>query len=255
LVEYRLEELARISGVSARNIRAYRERGLLDPPRREGRSAYYDDYHLSQLQTINQLLRRGFNSAHIAEFFASFREGYDLADVLGIQRVIFAPPRDVAQTPDRTREPAGAASPALDLDPESAEVKRLVEFGLAATVDGAVVLVDPVMGAIVARASNQLSYVQAILQLYESTRETIDQLATEVIDSLKDCVLSRFGSNFMPKPGEMTEVGQIVQDYRELGRQAVTRQLNEALRRRAVAAMSDYTTELLAGGHWVPKIQ
>jgi DNA-binding transcriptional MerR regulator len=88
LADYRLDELARISGVSARNIRAYRERGLLDPPRRMGRSAYYDDHHLAQLQTINQLLRKGFNSAHIAEFFASMREGYDLADVLGIRRAI-----------------------------------------------------------------------------------------------------------------------------------------------------------------------
>ena len=88
MAEYRLDDLARISGVSARNIRAYRERGLLDPPRRVGRSAYYDDYHLSQLKTINQLLRRGFNSAHIAEFFASMRQGADLADILGIQRAI-----------------------------------------------------------------------------------------------------------------------------------------------------------------------
>ena len=59
--EYRLEELAEQSGVSARNIRAYRERGLLDPPRRSGRSALYDESHLAQLDTINQLLRRGFN--------------------------------------------------------------------------------------------------------------------------------------------------------------------------------------------------
>ena len=75
LAEYRLDDLARISGVSSRNIRAYRERGLLDPPRRQGRSAFYDDYHLSQLKTINHLLRKGFNSAHIAEFFARMREG------------------------------------------------------------------------------------------------------------------------------------------------------------------------------------
>ena len=83
-----------MSGVSARNIRAYRERGLLDPPRRVGRSAYYDDYHLSQLKTINQLLRRGFNSAHIAEFFASMRQGADLADILGIQQAILGPRAD-----------------------------------------------------------------------------------------------------------------------------------------------------------------
>ena len=53
MAEYRLEDLAAVSGVSARNIRAYRERGLLDPPRRVGRSALYDDYHLSQLNTIS----------------------------------------------------------------------------------------------------------------------------------------------------------------------------------------------------------
>jgi hypothetical protein len=32
-------------------------------PRRVGRSAYYDDYHLSQLRTINQLHRRGGSSS------------------------------------------------------------------------------------------------------------------------------------------------------------------------------------------------
>ena len=88
MAEYRLNDLARISGVSPRNIRAYRERGLLDPPRREGRSAFYDDSHLSQLKTINQLLRKGFNSAHINEFFARMREGHDLAAILGVQQAI-----------------------------------------------------------------------------------------------------------------------------------------------------------------------
>ncbi len=74
VAEYRLDDLAKVSGVSARNIRAYRERGLLDPPRRVGRSAYYDDYHVSQLKTITRLLRKGFSSAHIAEFFESMRQ-------------------------------------------------------------------------------------------------------------------------------------------------------------------------------------
>jgi MerR HTH family regulatory protein len=58
-----LDDLGRISGDNSRNIRAYRERGLLDPPRRHGRTAFYDDYHLSQLNTISQLLRKWFNSA------------------------------------------------------------------------------------------------------------------------------------------------------------------------------------------------
>ena len=148
MTEYRLDELAGISGVSARNIRAYRERGLLDPPRRVGRSAFYDDYHLSQLRTINQLLRRGFNSAHIAEFFASMRQGVDLADILGIQRALLGPRGDeyIADTsglgegisPDG--ESATTGPRALDIDPDTREAGRLIEYGLAEIRAGRVVV-------------------------------------------------------------------------------------------------------------------
>ncbi|WP_418888559.1 MerR family transcriptional regulator [Mycolicibacterium neoaurum] len=96
LTEYRLHDLARASGVSARNIRAYRERGLLDPPRRVGRAAYYDAAHLGQLQAINRMLARGFTSAHIAEFFETVRAGRDIGDALGLDAAIL-----------RARQPAG----------------------------------------------------------------------------------------------------------------------------------------------------
>ena len=83
--QYRIGDLARASGVTARNIRAYRERGLLDAPRRQGRIAWYDGHHLTQLMIINQLLAKGFTSAHIAQFFDGIRGGRNLADVLGLQ--------------------------------------------------------------------------------------------------------------------------------------------------------------------------
>ena len=35
--EYRIEELARLAGTTTRNIRVYRDRGLLHPPLRVGR--------------------------------------------------------------------------------------------------------------------------------------------------------------------------------------------------------------------------
>src|SRR6476646_2661494 len=158
LAEYRLDDLARMSGVSARNIRAYRERGLLDPPRRVGRSAYYDDYHLSQLKTINQLLRRGFNSAHIAEFFASMRQGADLADILGIQQAILGP-----RTEEGGEEPVVSNDSPASLDPDCDEARKLIDCGLAELVDGEVVLVDRAMDAIVARTGDPLLYVRAIL--------------------------------------------------------------------------------------------
>jgi DNA-binding transcriptional MerR regulator len=246
LAEYRLEDLARISGVSARNIRAYRERGLLDPPRRVGRSAYYDDYHLSQLKTINQLLRKGFNSAHIAEFFESMRQGADLADILGIQRAVLGP------RPDQSGETAPAKTLAVDIDPECDEARKLLEHGLAEVVDGGVVLKDRAVGEIVARSSEQLLYVRAILRIFESTRETIDELATEVVNALEECMTARFGPNYLPKPDEYPELSQIVQDYRDLGHKVVADRIDAALQEQMVASISNYTAGLLLSGQWNP---
>jgi DNA-binding transcriptional MerR regulator len=240
LTEYRLDDLARISGVSSRNIRAYRERGLLDPPRRQGRSAYYDDYHLSQLNTINQLLRKGYTSTHIAEFFARMREGHDLADILGIQQAVLGHGGEASQGPRST----------LDIDPGCDEARRLIAYGLAETDDGAVVLVDPNMREIVARAPEPILYVQAILQVFESTRESVDKLAADVMRALQHCVTARFGPNYVPKPGEWPELGLRVQDYRDLGSMVVARRLAEAIQQQMVKAASDYTAGVLVSGQW-----
>jgi DNA-binding transcriptional MerR regulator len=247
LAEYRLDDLARVSGVSARNIRAYRERGLLDPPRRVGRSAYYDDYHLSQLKTINQLLRKGFNSAHIAEFFTSMRQGADLADILGIQRAV------LGRRAEQAAEPAKDDTLALDIDPDANEAQRLIEHGLAKLEDGAVVLTDQKIREIVARTPEQLLYVRAILRIFESTRATIDELATEVVNALEECVVARFGPNYVPKPDEYPELSRIVQDYRDLGHKVVGDRLDAALQERMVAAISNYTAGILLSGQWDPE--
>jgi len=244
-----LDDLARISGVSARNIRAYRERGLLDPPRRVGRSAYYDDYHLSQLKTINQLLRRGFNSAHIAEFFASMRQGADLADILGIQQAILGP------RPDEGRdESAGCTDrPAVGIDPDCDEGRKLIDYGLAELIDDKVVLVDQTMAAIVARSGAPLLYVRAILRMFDSTRESIDTLATDFVHALEELFTARFGPNYVPKPGQMAELSRIVLDYRDLGNNVVVNRLAEAMREEMVTAVSEYTAGILLSGRWDPK--
>jgi DNA-binding transcriptional MerR regulator len=246
LAEYRLDDLAHISGVSARNIRAYRERGLLDPPRRVGRSAYYDDHHLSQLKTINQLLRRGFNSAHIAEFFASMRQGADLADILGIQQAILGP------LPDEGRE-NGSDRPAVGIDPDCDEALRLIERGLAELIDNEVVLVDQTMGAIVARTPDPLLYVRAILRMFDSTRESIDNLATDFVNALEELYRARFGADLVPTPGQMAELSRIVLDYRDLGTNVVANRLAEAMREELVTAVSEYTAGILLSGQWDPK--
>ncbi|MFC3450138.1 MerR family transcriptional regulator [Amycolatopsis speibonae] len=63
---YPIEELSTIVGMSARNIRAHQTRGLLPPPVRHGRCAYYGPVHLRRLRRITVLQKQGFNLVSIA---------------------------------------------------------------------------------------------------------------------------------------------------------------------------------------------
>ncbi|WP_406260122.1 MerR family transcriptional regulator [Streptomyces chartreusis] len=82
--EYRMEELARLAGITVRTLRFYRERKLIPPPRREGRIAWYDEHHLARLRTIAALLERGHTLTGIAELAEALDNGRDVADVLGV---------------------------------------------------------------------------------------------------------------------------------------------------------------------------
>lgn len=59
-VEWRtIDELARVSGVTVRNIRAYQARGLLPPPQVRARTGYYGPGHEARLDLIKELQGEG----------------------------------------------------------------------------------------------------------------------------------------------------------------------------------------------------
>lgn len=60
-----ITELAEQVGMTPRNIRAYQSRGILFPPRIEGRVARYSGVHAARLQLIASLQREGFTLAAI----------------------------------------------------------------------------------------------------------------------------------------------------------------------------------------------
>ncbi|KWX67967.1 MerR family transcriptional regulator [Mycobacterium sp. NAZ190054] len=244
MAEYRLEDLARESGISARNIRAYRERGLLDPPRRVGRSALYDDYHLSQLNTISQLLRKGYNSAHIAEFFASMRQGTDLADILGLQQAVLGEPDP---------EPQQRAAGTVAIDADSDEARKLAAYGLAEVQGGKVVMTDGAAADILARAPDPLLYVRALLRFMEAAEDSVDDLAEAFVTSLEELYRARVGADYLPRPEEMDEIRRVVQDYRALGEKVMVTRFDQATRRHMVTSASGYTAGILLGGEWEPR--
>ncbi|HTK65263.1 MAG TPA: MerR family transcriptional regulator [Pseudonocardia sp.] len=54
-----IDELARESGVTVRNIRAYQARGLLPPPQVQARTGYYGPDHAARLELIKELQGEG----------------------------------------------------------------------------------------------------------------------------------------------------------------------------------------------------
>src|ERR1700730_14556354 len=86
--EYRIEDLARLAGTTTRNIRVYRDRGLLPPPLRVGRIALFNDTHLTRLRLITSMLDRGYNIAHVREMLSAWEEGRNLGDILGLETAI-----------------------------------------------------------------------------------------------------------------------------------------------------------------------
>ena len=56
---FTIDELAQAAGMTPRNVRAYRTKGLLPPPIREGRASRYRTAHLRRLRHIKQLRAAG----------------------------------------------------------------------------------------------------------------------------------------------------------------------------------------------------
>ncbi len=59
--EMTIDELARESGMTARNIRAHQSRGLLPAPVVRARTGYYGPVHLARIRLIQDMQAQGFN--------------------------------------------------------------------------------------------------------------------------------------------------------------------------------------------------
>ena len=74
-MEYRVEELAAATELGVDTIRFYQGRGLIDPPRRRGRVAWYDEAHAARLHRIRALKEQGFKLAQIRRVLEREAEG------------------------------------------------------------------------------------------------------------------------------------------------------------------------------------
>src|SRR5688572_29459301 len=131
--EYRIDELARKANVASTTVRLYRSKGLLAPPRLEGRTGWYDESHLSRLRLIARLQADGYSLAGIGDLLQQWEQGRSLDAVIGVEAGLDAllgdghsVELDVADVLERF--PAGTMTPEL--------MQRAGRLGLVEVIDG-----------------------------------------------------------------------------------------------------------------------
>lgn len=232
MAEYRVAELARRAGTNVRNVRVYRERGLLPPPRLRGRTGWYDDDHLARLRLIGRLLERGYSLANIAELLEAWTEHRSLADMLGIQEILTRP-----RSPELPAEvdEAGLVA-ALGNGADAAAVQRLVDAGLVVR-DGALLrLPSPSSIRIVRDLVESGLPLPVVLDLTAVTAQAMDGLAGSYV-ATANAVL--YDEDVAADPPGLTVAEFDVQSSRlvSLAMEAVQVQFSLAMERQLVGEL------------------
>jgi DNA-binding transcriptional MerR regulator len=135
-----LAQLADAVGMTARNVRAYQTRGLLQPPRRVGRTSLYGNEHLRRLMQVKQARARG---ASLALLRTLIREGRDLEGVWAEPPVVVdltsADADHTAECLERRDVPLATLLARLTTeaaDDLAGAVRALVDAGVFAGEDG-----------------------------------------------------------------------------------------------------------------------
>lgn len=114
--EYRLDHLASEADVASTTVRLYQAKGLLAPPRLEGRTGWYDSGHLSRLRLIARLQNEGHSLAGIGDLLEQWEQGRGLDAVIGVEAeldsllgeahaVVLDPPDLLARFPEGSMTP------------------------------------------------------------------------------------------------------------------------------------------------------
>lgn len=202
--EYRMNELADAAGITVRTVRFYRERGLIPPPRREGRIAWYDSHHLARLRTITALLERGHTLNGIADLATAFESGRDVGEVLGLGEPTEETP--VRLTPEALADHfEGEVTPenlatALELGYLATDGEDLVHISRRLLDVSAALVREGVPLAAVFEAGRQVrAHADALAELFATTLqthtgaapETLRPLAKSVVDAELSMALDR----------------------------------------------------------------
>jgi DNA-binding transcriptional MerR regulator len=230
MAEYRIDELAREAGTTVRNVRAYQDRGLIAPPRREGRVGIYNDTHLSRLRMIGQLLDRGYSLANIGELLDTLQRGHDLGDLLGLGVALTTPWTDEQPTSISAEELyrmfGGVENPST--------LAEAVKLGFIEPDGERFLVPSPRLlhaGAELFAAGIPLD---AIMGVARQLRRDVDRIASKFVTLTATHLFDPYGDE-LPPPEDVPRLAELVQRLRPLAQMAVDAELARAMERHVQA--------------------
>ncbi|WP_313405160.1 MerR family transcriptional regulator [Aeromicrobium sp.] len=207
--EFTIDVLAERAGMTVRNVRAYSTRGLIAPPRLEGRTGYYSESHLQRLILIRTLLGRGFTLAAIEE---SILKSPSTAASVALDLInIFEAESDEDPTEliDRT-ELASLAGVARDHE----LLEQMSKLGLLELVDeNTVKLIEPgVVRPGAAAVSKGLS-PDSVVDIVPHMREHLEQISDRFVHHVSRDVVQPFLDAGLPQeewPTVFEKIDQLI---------------------------------------------
>jgi DNA-binding transcriptional MerR regulator len=212
--ELTIDELARRTGMTVRNIRAHQSRGLLPPPEVRGRTGYYGPEHVARIELIQELQADGFNLKLIKRLVES-SSGLG-EDVLQFARAVRRPFGDEEPKPlDRAELTRrwGVNDPAL--------LARAIEQGVVRErEDGSLEEPSPRLGRVTAELAAQGISAEAALDVGETLKRHAEEVANAYVELFLDEVWRPFDEAGRPE-GRWPEVVEAIERLRPLAAESL----------------------------------
>jgi DNA-binding transcriptional MerR regulator len=237
MAEYRIDELARAAGNTVRNIRAYQDRGLLPPPRLEGRVGIYDDSHLARLRLIGNLLGRGYTFAIIKDLLAAWETGKDVGEVLGLEKVLTDPWSDEIPGSVTLDELKAIFGPELPSEVIGRNVQRSVELGLIEPDGDHYRVPSPRLLQVGAELVANGVPLDAVLDIAAQIRDDCDVIAGRFVDLVQEHIFQRVELEPWPDGDAVAELAAVVRRMRPLVKMVVEPFIARAMETRVQAAL------------------
>ncbi|WP_072804331.1 MerR family transcriptional regulator [Rhodococcoides yunnanense] len=231
MIEYRVDDLARRAGVSVRNVRVYQDRGLLPPPRREGRTGWYNTSHLARLGLISRMLDRGYTFATIGELLTAAQSGLRVEDVLETD--------DAVQTPDSAHLSRADMQTMFGDDVSDADLDRGVELGVIATSGDGYRVDNPLLVEAARLLSAAGISLSRTLDQTEAVRRDLDDVAGRFVALITDRFLGAGQDPFETDAATVGDIAELVNRLRPLAHQTVTALFTEAMDHRITLVMEE----------------